>query len=72
MYDLASKGKKNPYFCVMFNRYITRSGIQVAATCQPAPKTKIHLQWKTTFMTLRINNQNYRGKAYFQCTIIRR
>ena len=26
-------------------------------------------KWKTNFMTLRINNQNYRGKAYFQCTI---
>ena len=27
---------------------------------------------KTNPMTLRINNQNYGGKVYFQCTIIRR
>ena len=27
---------------------------------------------KPILYTLRINNQNYRGKAYFQCTIIRR
>ena len=65
------KKKKRILVRYLTDNAVDHSAIQVAATCQPATRQK-SISRKTNLMTLRINNQNYGGKVYFQCTIIRR